>query len=165
MQLCDNSNLFYRGAAQQEILKEDGLHLSKDGTKLLAKNIRESLYNVFDFPIITYDSRENGASHSPTKIDTGNDGIKYGRGKTSSRARKAITNGGMTEDGSTITWEIGDMMIPISGTRGMMTSTISADTISRRRVLGIETVTIRGIIDDHMLHTTSRDVINLLNFP
>ena len=57
------------------------------------------------------------------------------------------------------------MMIRIGGTRGMMTSTISADTISRRGVLGIETVTIRGIIDGHMLHTTSRDVINLLNFP
>ena len=60
MQLCDNSNLFYRGTAQQGILKEDGLLLSKDGTKLLAKNIRESLYDVFDFPIITYNSRENG---------------------------------------------------------------------------------------------------------
>ena len=89
MQLCDNSNLFYRGAAQHTILKEDGLHLSKDGTKRLAKNIRESLYDVFDFPIITYDSRENGAAHSPTKIDTGYDGIKYGQGKNFKHGEKS----------------------------------------------------------------------------
>ena len=89
VQLCDNSNLFYRGAAQHGILKEDGLHLSKDGTKLLAKNIRESLYDVFDFPIITYDSRENGVAHSPTKIDTGYDGIKYGQGKNFKQDEKS----------------------------------------------------------------------------
>ena len=53
VQLCDNSNLVYWGAGQQGILKEDGLHLSKGGTKLLAKNIRKKLYYVFDFPIIT----------------------------------------------------------------------------------------------------------------
>ena len=56
-------------------------------------------------------------------------------------------------------------MIRISGTRGMMTSTISADMISHRGVPAIETVTIQGIKDDHMLHITSRDVIYLLNFP
>lgn len=78
--LCDNSNLFYRGAAQKGILKEDGLHLSKDGTKLLAKNIRETLYDAFDFPIITYDSRENEVLHSPAKRDHGYEEIKYRQG-------------------------------------------------------------------------------------
>ena len=71
--ICDNSNLFYRGDAQQGILKEDGLHLSKDGTKLLARNIRETLYDVFDIPIITYDSTEKEApkTHTPTYRNSG----------------------------------------------------------------------------------------------
>ena len=49
--------------------------------------------------------------------------------------------------------EIGDMMIRISGMRGMKTSTISVDTISRSFVKYL-----------HMLHTTSRDVISLFSF-
>ena len=71
--ICDNSNLFYRGDAQQGILKEDGLHLSKDGTKLLAKNIREKLHDAFDIPIITYDSTEKEApkTYNPTYRNSG----------------------------------------------------------------------------------------------
>ena len=87
--LCDNSNLFYRGAAQQGILKEDGLHLSKDGTKLLAKNIRETLYDAFDFPVITYDSRENDTPRRPAKRDSGYEGIKYGQGNTFRRGENS----------------------------------------------------------------------------
>ena len=48
-------------------------------------------------------------------------------------------------------------MICISGMRRTMTSTISADMGCRRRIeIGIETVTIRGIIDSlhiHIFHT------------
>ena len=87
--LCDNSNLFYRGAAQQGILKEDGLYLSKDGTKLFAKNIRETLYDAFDFPVITYDSRQNDTPRSPAKRDSGYEGIKYGQGNTFRRGENS----------------------------------------------------------------------------
>ena len=89
MHLCDNSNLFYRSAAQQGILKEDGLHLSKDGTKLLAKNIRETLYDAFGFPVITYDSRENDTPHSPAKRDSGYEGIKCGQRNTFRRGENS----------------------------------------------------------------------------
>ena len=82
--ICDNSNLFYRGMAQQGILKEDGLHLTKEGTKLLAKNLRESLYDTYDIPMVTYDSREKDVSqtHSPIYRDNGYEGRKQGYGKT-----------------------------------------------------------------------------------
>ena len=84
MHICDISNLFYWGMAQQVILKEDGLRLTKDGTKLLAKNIRETLYDAFDIPMVTYDSREKDVSktQSPIYRDNGYERRKQGYGNT-----------------------------------------------------------------------------------
>ena len=51
--ICDNSNLFYRGEAQKGILNEDGIHLARDGTRKLGRNMKEALWGTFDIPFIT----------------------------------------------------------------------------------------------------------------
>ena len=38
--ICDNSNLFYRVEAQKDILNEDGIHLARDGTRKLGRNMK-----------------------------------------------------------------------------------------------------------------------------
>ena len=46
--ICDNSNLFYRGQAYRGMLNEDGLHLSRLGTRTLNKNMKGVIQNVFN---------------------------------------------------------------------------------------------------------------------
>ena len=40
--ICDNANLFYRGAAQRRVLKDDGLHLTNIGTRKLGRNLKDA---------------------------------------------------------------------------------------------------------------------------
>ena len=44
--ICDNSNLFYRGLASRGMLNEDGLHLSRQGTRTLGKNMKGVIQRV-----------------------------------------------------------------------------------------------------------------------
>ena len=165
--ICDNSNLFYRGTAQQGILKEDGLHLTKDGTKMLAKNIRETLYDMFDIPIITYDSRERDTpqTHSPKHRDNGYEekkqgyGYSYRKGAATERGRVTIIEGGTATDGNTIISETGDLTMHTGGTIGRMITSISADKIRLSRVAGIGTVMISDVRGDHILLTMNRDMM------
>ena len=59
-------------------------------------------------------------------------------------------------------------IIHLSVTTGMIISSISADKAGHRGAADIETMIIRGVRNDHMLHTTNIDmktgIINLLNF-
>ena len=129
--ICDNSNLFYRGDAQQGIRKEDGLHLSKAGKKLLARNIRMPLHDAFHIPIITYDSTEKEASktYSPT----------YRNSEKEITDMKTYTETTIITDdhmvtvagGKTIMKTMGDMRSCIWDMRGKTIMAISADTIQR----------------------------------
>lgn len=56
--LCDNTNLFYRGAAQHGILNTDGLHLSSIGTRKLGKNLKDALWDLLDLPQVLSVSRD-----------------------------------------------------------------------------------------------------------
>ena len=46
VEVCDNSNLFYRGNASRGVLENDGLHLARTGTSVFSKNLKASLMKV-----------------------------------------------------------------------------------------------------------------------
>ena len=55
--ICDNANLFYRGQAQRGVLNHDGLHLTNIGTRKLGRNLKETLWDIFDLPMVTAEHR------------------------------------------------------------------------------------------------------------
>ena len=48
LSVVDNDNLVFNGKPQRKFLKDDGYHLSYEGTKMLASNMRRGLESVFE---------------------------------------------------------------------------------------------------------------------
>ena len=57
--VCDNGNLFYRREAQRGVLNEDGIHMSGMGTSKLAKNLKGTLFDLFDIPWVVYETKQD----------------------------------------------------------------------------------------------------------
>ena len=60
--ICDNSSLGLNGLVKDKFVRDDGYHLSFDGVKVLASNLRKSLEQVLNIP-----SFNNGQRKPPFK--------------------------------------------------------------------------------------------------
>ena len=56
--LCDNGNLFYRGNSSSGSLNADGKHLSRQGTRTLGANLKQTIYKVLGITQGTYQQRQ-----------------------------------------------------------------------------------------------------------
>ena len=60
--ICDNSSQGLNGLVKDKFVLDDGYHLSFDGVKVLASNLRKSLEQVLNIP-----SFNNGQRKPPFK--------------------------------------------------------------------------------------------------
>ena len=77
--LCDNANLFYRGDAQRGVLN-DGLNLTNMGTRKLGRNLKDVLWDMYDLPQVTSETRVEDKAPYKDKNEgfSGYSGVQHG---------------------------------------------------------------------------------------
>ncbi|VDI32908.1 Hypothetical predicted protein [Mytilus galloprovincialis] len=74
VEICDNSNMAFKGSALQKYLDpKDNYHLSLNGTKMLASNIRDTIDRILGLPPRTLMKRNvNQYNYTPPRVQRDN---------------------------------------------------------------------------------------------